>query len=99
MLIVKFINSFFFNDYQILYDFHPQLQNNDKKRKNKLNNSYFIGNIDNNHNGLNKREKDLEHNVSVSNGLTFNKSIVRRKSPMIINDYINNSDSFSKVPF
>jgi hypothetical protein len=56
MLIVRFINSFFFNDYQILYDFHAELQNHDKKRKkNKLNNSYFSRNIDNNHNGLNKR--------------------------------------------
>ena len=99
MLIVRFINSFFFNDYQILYDFHAELQNHDKKRKkNKLNNSYFSGNIDNNHNGLNKREKDLEQNVSVSNGLTFNKSIVKRKSPMITNAYINNSGSFSKGP-
>ena len=95
MLIVKFVNYFFFNNYQEIIDFNEELNKNDNNKKRlKINKSYF-NTIENQRNISRKKSKNLDEQV-VSASRNVSKSLVRRNLPFITNGD-NNSISISRV--
>ena len=96
MLIVRFLNSFFFNGYQEIIDFHKELQIDSKNKGSrvKLNHSYISVNKSNN---LGKKDKDNfdQKVLSINNNLSSKKSIISRKNAFITNAN-NNSENFSR---
>ena len=95
MLIVKFVNYFFFNGYQEIIDFNEELNKNDNNKKRlKINKSYF-NTIENQRNISRKKSKNLDEQV-VSASRNVSKSLVRRNLPFITNGD-NNSISISRV--
>ena len=96
MLIVKFVNYFFFNNYQELIDFNEELNKNENsKKKLKSNKSIFTSN-DNQKNNLRKKSKNLDDQIVSASRNIGSKSFVKRNHPFITNGD-NNSISISKV--
>ena len=96
MLIVKFVNYFFFNNYQELIDFNEELNKNENSKKIlKSNKSIFTSN-DNQKNNLRKKSKNLDDQIVSASRNIGSKSFVKRNHPFITNGD-NNSISISKV--
>ena len=97
MLIVKFANYFFFNNYQEIIDFNQEINKNENnKKKLKGNNKSIFNTTDNRKNHLKKNDMNLNVKVISFSKDIGSKSIVKRNHPFITNGG-NNSISISKV--
>jgi hypothetical protein len=92
MLIVRFINYFFFNGYQEIIDFHQELQIDSKNKGSsvKLNNSYISISKSNN---SGKRDNIDQKVLSITNNISSKRSIINRKNAFITNA----NNSFSNI--